>query len=64
MMGADVLKGLKNDPSALAKALVDEYGARLLKTAYRLCGNRATAEDLTARTMAKAVTDISKLHDV
>ncbi|MBQ6337530.1 MAG: RNA polymerase sigma factor [Kiritimatiellae bacterium] len=46
---------IRYDPVHGAKALMDGYGVRLFKTAYRLCSNTATAEDLAARTIAQAV---------
>jgi len=51
---------IKRDSSLGAKRLVDEYGDRLMKTAYRLCSSRETAEDLTFRTLSQAVSHIGQ----
>jgi RNA polymerase sigma-70 factor (ECF subfamily) len=56
----ELWKYIRNDPVHGAKALVDGYGERLFKTAYRLCSNAATAEDLAARTIAQAVHHIDQ----
>ena len=61
-MGVDALSEMKKNPAIGAKSLVDGFGSRLVKTAFRLCGNRATAEDLAAKTLAKAVNDIGKFR--
>lgn len=56
----ELWKYIRNDPVHGAKALVDGYGECLFKTAYRLCSNAVTAEDLTARTIAQAVHHIDQ----
>ena len=46
---------LRTDLEAGAKALVASYSGRLYKFAYRLCSDSAMSEDLTIRTLARAV---------
>ena len=41
-----------------AEALVEEYGARLYATAFRLCQNEKDAEDLVFRTFARVIEKI------
>ena len=44
------------DPERGAASLVAAYADRLYRTAYRLCSNAATSEDLVFRTLTRAVT--------
>ena len=41
---------------------MDGYKERLFKTAFRLCSNAATAEDLTARTIVQAIKCIDQFN--
>lgn len=50
---------IRKNREAGARLLIEEFGARLFATAYRLCQNDADAEDLTFRTFAQAVERIS-----
>ena len=54
---------IRQDPVLGAKALMDGYKVRLFKTAFRLCSNAATAEDLTARTIVQAVRCIDQFDE-
>lgn len=54
---------IRQNPVQGAKALMDGYGERLFKTAFRLCCNAATAEDLTARTIVQAVRFIDQFDE-
>ena len=54
---------IRQNPVQGAKALMDGYGGRLFKTAFRLCSNAATAEDLTARTIVQAVRFIDQFDE-
>ena len=42
---------------------MDGYEGRLYKTAFRLCSNATTAEDLTARTIVQAVRCIDQFDE-
>ena len=59
----EIWESIRQDPVIGAKALVDEYAGRLFRTAYRLCSNEATAEDLTLRTIAQAVRCIDQFGE-
>ena len=50
---------IAKDPEGGAKVLVEEYGARLYATAFRLCLDEQTAEDLVQRTLVRVVERIS-----
>ena len=54
---------IRQNPVLGAKALIEDYAGRLFKTAFRLCSNAATAEDLTARTIAQAVRRIDQFDE-
>ena len=54
---------IRQNPVQGAKALMNGYRGRLFKTAFRLCSNAATAEDLTARTIVKAVRCIDQFDE-
>ena len=54
---------IRQDPVQGAKALMDGYGGCLFKTAFRLCSNAATAEDLTSRTIVQAVRCIGQFDE-
>ena len=51
----DLVDEIKLRPADGARRLVAEYRERLYQVAYRLCLNDADAEDLTFRTLARAV---------
>ena len=51
----DIWDELRNRPEKGAERLISEYSDRLYKTAYRLCSNSATAEDLVCRTFIQAL---------
>lgn len=46
---------IAKDPERGARALVEDYGARLYATAFRLCLNECDAEDLVQRTLVRVV---------
>ena len=46
---------IKLRPAAGARRLVAEYRERLYQVAYRLCLNAADAEDLSFRTLQRAI---------
>ena len=50
-----VWEELQLRPEKGAERLISEYSDRLYKTAYRLCSNSATAEDLVCRTFVQAL---------
>ena len=54
---------IRQDPVQGAKALMNGYRGLLFKTAFRLCSNSATAEDLTARTIVQAVRCIDQFDE-
>ena len=54
---------IRQNPVQGAKALMDGYGGCLFKTAFRLCSNAATAEDLTARTIVQAIRFIDQFDE-
>ena len=58
-----LVDAIRKDREAGARLLIDEFGARLFATAYRLCLNDADAEDLTFRTFARAVERISDFDE-
>jgi RNA polymerase sigma-70 factor (ECF subfamily) len=49
-------------PTADFNAIVNEYWRDLFLYAYRLCGNRHTAEDLVQESLARAWTSFDKLR--
>ena len=51
----DLLREVAEHPESGARRLVDAFGDHLYATAFRMCGNETDAEDLVARTLAKAV---------
>ena len=51
----DLVDEIKLRPAAGARRLVAEYRERLYQVAYRLCLNAADAEDLSFRTLQRAV---------
>lgn len=51
----EVWEELRSRPEKGAERLISEYSDRLYKTAYRLCSNSATAEDLVCRTFVQAL---------
>lgn len=53
-----ILEELRERPGTGAKLLVDAYGRRLYAAAMRLCRNESDAEDLVARTLARAIQSI------
>ena len=50
-----LVRAIRKDRESGARFLIEEFGARLFATAYRLCLNDADAEDLASRTFARAV---------
>lgn len=54
-----VWKLVAHDREQGAHALIEEYGARLYATAFRLCLDEQTAEDLVQRTLVRVVERIS-----
>ncbi len=50
---------IKNDIEKGARVLVEDYGERLYATAFRLCLDAHTAEDLVQRTFVRIVERIS-----
>lgn len=54
---------IRQNPVRGAKALMDGYSGRLFKTAFRLCSNATTAEDLTARTIVQAIRHIDQFDE-
>ena len=56
---ADLADEIRHNPAAGARRLVAEYRDRLYQVAYRLCLNAADAEDLTFRTLQRAIERIS-----
>ncbi len=59
----EIWEHIRHDPANGTKALMDGYSGRLFKTAFRLCSNAATAEDLTARTIVQAVRCIDQFDE-
>ena len=51
----DLLREVAERPESGARRLVDAFGDHLYATAFRMCRNETDAEDLVARTLAKAV---------
>ena len=51
----DLVDEIKLRPAAGARRLVAEYRDRLYQVAYRLCLNAADAEDLSFRTLQRAI---------
>ena len=51
----DLVDEIKLRPTAGARRLVAEYRDRLYQVAYRLCLNAADAEDLSFRTLQRAI---------
>ena len=51
----DLVDEIKLRPTAGARRLVAEYRERLYQVAYRLCLNAADAEDLSFRTLQRAI---------
>ena len=51
----DLVDEIKLRPAAGARRLVAEYRERLYQVAYRLCLNAADAEDLSFRTLQRAI---------
>ena len=51
----DVWEQIRSDPEEGAKALVAAYSGRLYRLAFRLCSDSAMSEDLSMRTLARAV---------
>ena len=49
---------LAHDVEKGARTLVEEYGARLYATAFRLCLNEKDAEDLVSRTFTRTIEQI------
>ena len=56
----DIREEIRKNPSLGARRLTDEYGRRLFAVACHLCRNPADAEDLTFRTLARAVERIDQ----
>ena len=54
-----IVETLKRDRQEGARLLVTEYRDRLFKTAFRICGNASTAEDMVFETLMRAVDKIS-----
>ncbi len=52
---ADLADEIRHNPAAGARRLVAEYRDRLYQVAYRLCLNAVDAEDLTFRTLQRAI---------
>lgn len=63
MQTMEIWDVIRQNPAQGARALVDGYEGRLFKTAFRLCSNAATAEDLTARTIVQAVRCIDQFDE-
>ena len=53
-----IVETLKRDRQEGARLLVTEYRDRLFKTAFRICGNASTAEDMVFETLMRAVDKI------
>ena len=51
----DLADEIRHNPAAGAQRLVAEYRERLYQVAYRLCLNAADAEDLSFRTLQRAI---------
>lgn len=51
----DLADEIRHNPAAGARRLVAEYRDRLYQVAYRLCLNAADAENLTFRTLQRAI---------
>ena len=51
----ELVKAIRERPEEGARLLIRTYGQRLYATAFRLCQNETDAEDLVARTFARAV---------
>ncbi len=54
-----VWEAISLNPEQGARALVNDYGARLYATAYQLCLDEQLAEDLVQRTLVRVVERIS-----
>ncbi len=55
MSDPEILTGLKRGDADAAAGLVDQYGDRLLRSAFALCGNEADAQDLAQEALLQAV---------
>ncbi len=56
----DIVAQIMSDKAAGTRRLVAEYGDRLFKAAFRLCGNETDAEDYIFRTLERAVERIDR----
>jgi RNA polymerase sigma-70 factor (ECF subfamily) len=55
MSDREILDGLIRGDADAAAGLVDQYGDRLLRSAFALCGNASDAQDLAQETLLQAV---------
>ena len=55
MSDSEILDGLIRGDADAAAGLVDQYGDRLLRSAFALCGNASDAQDLAQETLLQAV---------
>jgi RNA polymerase sigma-70 factor (ECF subfamily) len=58
MDDGEIIAGIRKGDQACIKALLDQYGDRLLRSAFLLCQNDTDAEDLVQDTVIQAVKSI------